>query len=189
MQEGSESDAPRIDMLSDSAMMWRPRKIAAPDLARDFAVTAQAFADSFVQYIAAEEMALDADILAHRRRETCAAVWASIEATFAASGFTDAERAIVLPLVRDSLLPFWHKHCGSVDVDEMLGARVTHYLRDQDRHSQLKTATSIMNGLIAALDADASRLLPVRTLTALLAHRMLSDLRRLEEIKAGCTIG
>jgi hypothetical protein len=129
------------------------------------------------------------DVLAHRRRETCAAVWAAIVATFESSGFTKKERDLVLPAVRDALIPFWHKHCGwSAQIGESLGTRAAQYLRERDPDSQLRTATRIMNELVATLDLDGARLLPVRTLTALLAHRMLTDLRRLDTLKANYSI-
>ena len=170
-------------------MMFVQRRIAALEVARDFVVTAQAFADTFVHNIAAEDARLDAAALAHRRRETCAVVWAAIIATFDASGFTETERRAVLPLVREALIPLWQKHCGrEQDLGEAFDRRAALYLRGRDPDSQLKTASRIMNEMVAALDPDAARLLPVRTLRALLAHRMLTDLRRLGEIKANYTI-
>lgn len=190
MQWGVERDAPRIAMVSESATtLWQPRRISAQEVARDFVVTAQAFADTFVQYIAAEELARDAAVLAHRKRESCAVVWAAIVATFEASGFTAADRGLVLPLVRDALMPFWHAHCGrDAQVGEALAERAAHFLRERDPDSQLKTATRIMNELMTVLDVEGAQLLPVRTLTALLAHRMLADLRRLDEVKANYSI-
>lgn len=176
-------------MQSGSHMMFVRRRIAAADIARHFVETAQTFADTFVQYIAVEDASVDAAVLLHRRRETCAAAWAAIVATFDASGFTETERTAVLPLVRQALIPFWQKHCGrDEDLSESFDKRAVHYLRGRDPDSQLKTAARIMNEVVSALDPDAARLLPVRTLTALLAHRMLSDLRRLGEIKASYTI-
>ncbi len=170
-------------------MMFVQRRIAAQQVARDFVVTAQVFADTFVQYIASDEGNLAAEVRAHRRREACAAVWASIRATFDASGFTETERLAVLPLVRAALIPFWQKHCNREEgLGELFDGRATHYLRNRDPDSQLKTAARIMQEVVAALDGDAARVLPVRTLTALLAHRMLTDLRRLGEIKANYTI-
>jgi hypothetical protein len=170
-------------------MFWQPRKMSAQDLARDFVVTAQAFADTFIQYVGAEHTEELPAVVVHRRRETCAVVWASIVATFEASGLGEEERSKVIPLVRDALIPYWRKYCMN-DLDFMSGvlARSDGYLRRLDPHSQLKTATGLMNELLANIDPVAAELLPVKTLTALLAHRMLSDLRRLNEIKSGHTI-
>lgn len=169
--------------------MWQQRVTAAKDLARDFVVTAQAFADTFIQYVGADGNGEDVVRVGHRRRETCAAVWAAIVATFDASALTEDEKVRVVPLVRETLFVYWEKYCGSES--ETLASileRSDHYLRHSDRGSQLKTATAILNELVGSLDEEGARLLPARTLTALLAHRMLSDLRRLNEIKAGYSI-
>lgn len=167
-------------------MFWQPRKLAATELAQDFAVTAQAFADTFIQYLAAEVVGDDSTILSHRRLETCAAVWASIEATFLSSALGEEDRAKVVPLVREALVPNWRKYrSGEVDFIARVIDRSREYLGHYDPSSQLKTAMGLMNELLASIDRPAAELLPVRTLTALLAHRMLADLRRLNEIKAG----
>jgi hypothetical protein len=170
-------------------MMWQHRAMRAKDLARDFVVTAQAFADTFIQYVAADGHGEMIARVGHRRRETCAAVWAAVVATFDASALTEDEKARVVPLVRETMFVYWAKYCGS-EMDTLAGIleRSAHYLRHSDRGSQLKTATAILNELVASLDEEGARLLPVRTLTALLAHRMLSDLRRLNEIRAGHAI-
>jgi hypothetical protein len=171
-------------------MFWQHRRLSADEVARDFAVTAQAFADTFVQYVAASHGGESEAVMETRRRESCALIWATIEAIFLASALNEQERDKVVPLVRDALVPQWRKYRGDRDdfitrVRERSGA----YLRHRDPVSQLRTATGFMNELIASLDGDAVSLLPVRTLTALLAHRMISDLRRLNEIKAGHVIG
>jgi hypothetical protein len=175
---------------SSEMMFWRPRRLAARDLARDFVVTAQAFADTFVQYVVAEQVGESATIVAHRSQETCAAVWASIQATFMSSALSDEEREQVLPLVQEALVPNWRKYrADELDFTARVIERASQYLCHYDPDSQLKTATGLMNQLMDSIDRPAAELLPVRTLTALLAHRMLSDLRRLNEIKAGNTIG
>lgn len=167
-------------------MFWQPRKLAATELARDFAVTAQAFADTFIQYLAAEAVGDDSMVLSRRRQETCAAVWASIEATFLSSALGAQERGKVLPLVREALVPNWSKYrSDEFDFTSRVLERAGEYLAYYDQHSQLKTATGILSELVASIDRPAAELLPVRTLTALLAHRMLADLRRLNDIKAG----
>jgi hypothetical protein len=170
-------------------MYWKPRKLAAQDLARDFVVTAQAFADTFIQYVAAEPVGESATLISNRRMETCAAVWASIIATFTSSALSDEERDKVLPLVREELVPGWRKYrAGDLDFTARVIERSRDYLRHYDPHSQLKTATGLLNEMLASIDRAAADLLPARTLTALLAHRMLSDLWRLNEIKSAHTI-
>ena len=174
---------------STESMHWEHRKLAAVDVARDFSVTAQTFADTFVQYVAADHGAEPVEALETRRRESCALIWAAVEATFAASALTEEERVKVVPLVRDSLVPAWRKYrAASDDFITRVRERSAVYLRHQDPLSQLKTANGFMNELVANLDAEAVKLLPVKTLTALLAHRMISDLRRLNEIKSGHAI-
>jgi hypothetical protein len=175
--------------VSTENMLWQHRRLSADEVARDFSVTAQAFADTFVQYVAAAHGPEPDAVVESRRRETCALIWAAIEATFLASAFTEEERMKVVPLVRDALVPGWRKY--RVDSDDFITRvreRSGAYLHHRDAFSQLKTATAFMNELVSSLDAEAVRLLPVKTLTALLAHRMLSDLRRLNEIKAGHSI-
>jgi hypothetical protein len=95
----------------------------------------------------------------------------------------------VLPLVRDALVPSWRRY--RVDSDDFVTRvreRSAAYLRHQDPSSQIKTATGFMNELVSNLDPGAVNLLPARTLTALVAHRMLSDVRRLNEIKSGYSV-
>jgi hypothetical protein len=45
-----------------------------------------------------------------------------------------------------------------------------------------------MRDLLEAIDPDAPRALPARRLAAMVAHRMLGDLQRLNEIKANHSI-
>ena len=170
-------------------MFWQHRSLSADDVARDFSVTAQTFADTFVQYLAESHGSDNAAAVDVRRRESCALIWASIEATFSASALTGGEQMKVVPLIRDSLVPSWRKYRGgSDDFITQVRERSAAYLRHQDPLSQLKTATGFVNELLANLDEETAKLLPARTLTALLAHRMLSDLRRLNELKAGHSI-
>jgi hypothetical protein len=170
---------------TSEVLFWRPRRLAARDLARDFVVTAQAFADTFIQYVVAEQIGGPTTVVSRRSQETCAAVWAAIQATFMSSALSDEERERILPLIREELVPNWRKYRGdeqefSARVIERAAQYLCHYRPD----SLLKTATGLVNLLVDSIDRSAAELLPVRTLTALLAHRMLSDVRRLNEIKA-----
>jgi hypothetical protein len=171
-------------------MFWQQRKLPADDAAREFSVTALGFADTFVQYVASTQGAASASVGEARRVEACALIVAAVQATFTASAFTREETAKVVPLVRDSLVESWHTPgADNVQFSLRVRERSDTYLRHQDSLSQLKTATRFMMELVANLDAEARELLPVRTLTALLAHRMLSDVRRLNELKSGFSIG
>jgi hypothetical protein len=170
-------------------MFWQHRKLTADELAREFSVTAQAFSDGFIQYVAAGQSGESPEIRERRHAEACALILASIEATFMASALTQAEREKVVPRVRESLSSYWCKYSpGRMDFVDRVKARACVYLQLQDELSQLKTATRMILELAANLDADAATSLPTRTLTALLAHRMLADSWRLNEIKAGFSI-
>lgn len=170
-------------------MLWQHRKLMADEVARDFSVTAQSFADTFIQFVSATCGSETAAVLESRRRESCALIWAAIKATFLSSAFTEVEREKVVPLIREALVPHWRKF--REDSDDFLAQvreRAGAYLRHHDPLSQLKTATGFMNELVAHLDAEAAQMLPLRTLTAMLAHRMLSDVRRLNQLKSGYSI-
>jgi hypothetical protein len=171
------------------SMFWQHRRLLADEVARDFSVTAQSFADTFIQYIAAGHDDESVDVVEHRGLESCALIWAAIEAIFQASAFTEDERMKVVPLVRDTLVPGWRKYRGdSDDFVTRVRQRSGAYLQHANPHSQLKTATAFMNELASNLDAETLKLLPVKTLTALLAHRMISDLRRLNQLKSGHSV-
>lgn len=181
---------PPTDVAANTEnMFWQHRKLLADEVARDFCVTAQSFADTFIQYVAAAHGGETAEVVEQRGRESCALIWAVVEATFRASAFSEDERTKVVPLVRDALVPGWRKYRGdSDDFITRVRERSGDYLRHADQHSQLKTATAFMNELVSNLDAETVRLLPAKTLTALLAHRMISDLRRLNELKSGHSV-
>jgi hypothetical protein len=167
-----------------SFFVSRP-KMRAEDLAKDFVGSALSFADTFVQYVSPATKVERLEDIQQRRRESCAAVWAAIVATFEASALTDQERARVIPLVRHQLLADWNKHCANdpAHLDE-IAERSTHYLRNHDRSSQLATATNITKDLLQAIDPAIARSVPMKRLAAMIAHRMLADLRQLNEIKA-----
>ena len=174
-------------MSTDSKMFHLPQgRMSAQELARDFVSTARTFADVFVQFVAHESEAVDAGVLLGRRREACAALWAAVVATFDASALTDQEKARIVPLVRQEMLAAWNIHCaGDPAVLYEITERSSHYLRNIDRSSQLKTATNLLKELLQSIDAEAASALPARRLAAMVAHRMLGDLQRLNEIKAG----
>jgi hypothetical protein len=177
-------------MSTDPKLFRSPLgRVSAQQLARDFVATAETFADSFIQHLVPENATEDADVLLARRREACAALWAAIVATFEASALTDREKARIVPLVRQEILAAWNKHCASdpallYDIRE----RSNHYLRNSDRSNQLATATNLMRDLLEAIDPEAARALPARRLAAMVAHRMLGDLQRLNAIKADYSI-
>jgi hypothetical protein len=177
-------------MSTDSKMFHLPQaRMSAQELTRDFVSTARTFADAFVQFIAPESAGDEAEVLLARRREACAALWAAVVATFDASALSDQEKARIVPLVRQEMFAAWNKHCaGDPAVLYDITERSNHYLRNIDRASQLKTATNLLKDLLESIDSDAAHALPARRLAAMVAHRMLGDLQRLNEIKAGHSI-
>jgi hypothetical protein len=180
----------RCGMSADSnAVDQAHASNAASEVARDFVTTANSFADSFSAYIAQRSGEVDDAMVCRRRSEACAAVWAAIVATFEASALTDQEKARIVPLVRQEMLRAWNRHCAvePTFVDK-ISSRSTYYLRHQDRTSQLTTATNIMRDLLESIDPEAARALPARRLAAVIAHRMLVDLSRLNDLKAHGTI-
>jgi hypothetical protein len=170
-------------------MFWQQPKRAADDVAREFSVTALTFAETLVQFVGAAHEGESAAVIEHRRFETCALIWATAVATFEASALSVHDRGKIQPLLRDLLVASWKKHgADETSFPPRVLERSLHYLQLQEPDSQLRTATLFINELIANLDAPTAELLPTRTLTALLAHRMLSDVRWLNEIKANFTI-
>jgi hypothetical protein len=173
-------------MSTDSKLFHLPQaRMSAQELARDFVSAARTFTDTFVQLIAPENGVDQAEVLLGRRREACAALWAAVVATFEASALTDQEKVRIVPLVGQEMLALWNKHCAGdpaflYDITE----RSIHYLRNIDRSSQLRTATNLLEDLLDSIDSGAARVLPARRLAAMVAHRMLGDLQRLNEIKA-----
>lgn len=165
--------------------MWRHGTITAQGVASTFAAASQEFAECFFAQVASAH-ADEVSIQEHWRTEACAAVWAAISATLDATNFSDEERAVLVPLVMQYMVPFWLKHCGcESDVSQMLTDRASRYLRNRQQGNLMKTAASIVSDLMeAAGTSRESRPKTGRLLTTTLAHRMLSDLQRLDDIAA-----
>lgn len=165
-------------------MSRRAKPKDAREVARDVASTANSFTDTLLQHISPDDADLDPTELQRRRRTACGALWAAIVATFEASALTDQEKARILPIVRQEMLAAWNKHCvaDSVGQEEIMD-RARLFLRHQDRSNAMRTATAIMTDLMDALDPRAVQTFTTKRLAALLAHRMLVDLRRLNELK------
>ena len=162
------------------------RGMSAAELARECGVSLNEFADDVVNLLAqldASEVTADA---AERCRESCAAVWTAMVAAIDASALTKSERDHLTPLLLDVLLPFWKKHCvDEPDIPALLAARASHYLRQRDSSSQIKTAANLVNGLMQRLGiAPTTQIALGKSLTALFAHRMLGDTHRINQVRA-----
>jgi hypothetical protein len=103
-----------------------------------------------------------------------------------ASALSKHEREQLTPMLLEVLLPFWQKRCADEPgIPGLLAERATHYLRHRDPASQIKTAASLVNGLMHRLGiAPTTQVSLGRSLTALFAHRMLADTHSINEVRA-----
>jgi hypothetical protein len=166
-------------------MPGKRRGIPASQLARDYAVSLNEFVDEVVVLLARLE-GQDASAMAPaRRREVCAAVSAAMTASLDASTLTPEEREKLDPLLNDTLLPFWSKHCASEpDAVAYIDKRAAYYLVKRDPKSQVKTAVGIVAALLDALEVAAEhRDALTRTLAPSFAHRMVADLFRINDVR------
>jgi hypothetical protein len=162
------------------------RGIPATKLARDYGMSLNEFADEVVTLLAALEATQAAASPADRCREGCAAVWAAMTAAVDASALSEEERRRIMPLMLNTLLPFWKKHCAADDdIGAMLRERSRYYLERRDAVSQIKTAANIVNRLLDTIGVAApTRPVLARTLNARFAHRMLGDVHKINDVRA-----
>jgi len=160
--------------------------MSATQLAREYAVSLNEFADDVVNLLGQLDPGeVEADA-AERCRESCAAVWTAMVAALDASTLTKAEREHLTPLLLDVLLPFWKKHCADEpDIPALLTARAAHYLQYRDPASQVRTAANLVNSLMRRLGvAPQTQVSLGKSLAALFAHRILGDTHRINEVRA-----
>jgi len=121
-----------------------------------------------------------------RRREVCAAVSAAMSFALDASTLTPEERAKLEPVLREVLLPFWNRNCGAHEgAAEYITGRSGFYLSNKVPGSQVKTAVSIVTLLVDALELPAERKSElVQSLSPSFAHRMVSDVYRLNDVRS-----
>ena len=163
-------------------MLFSQRKIPAAQLARNYAPALETFADELHEQMTSDGRTLSAD----QQREVCAAVWAAIRTTLDASALSDGERKKLAPLIFATMVPHWRKHCATeADIHEVLQQRSSHYLRNRDLASQLKTASNIVNVLMDTVgNGRSSRSARERLLATHIAYRILEDLQDLNTLKA-----
>lgn len=167
-------------------MPMNRRGVSATQLAREYGVSLNEFADDVVNLLGQlDESQVTADA-AERCRESCAAVWAAMVAALDASALTKDEREHLTPLLLDVLLPYWKKHCANEpDIPALLATRATHYLQHRDPGSQVRTAANLVNSLMQRLGiAPVMQVHLGKSLTALFAHRILGDTHRINEVRA-----
>ncbi len=163
--------------------MWQQDSNSTEQLARGFADSGSRFAKAFlakIQSASNNGLALQEKW----RPETCAAIWAAITMTFAASHFSKAEQAELLPMVRQRMAPFWGRHCGlTANEIHELGERAGRYLAPDQSDDIDRAADHIVGMLLDAVTTVvASGSSAARLLAATLSGRMLADLRRLDAI-------
>lgn len=162
------------------------RGISAAQLAREYGVSLNEFADDVVNLLAQLEPSEVMADAAERCRESCAAVWSAMVAALDSSSLSREERERLTPLLLDVLLPFWKKHCADeTDIPALLSERAAHYLQHRDPVSHIKTAANLVNSLMYRLGvAPMTQISLGKSLTALFAHRMLGDTHRINEVRA-----
>jgi hypothetical protein len=167
-------------------MDFSQRKIPADQLARNYVLAVETFADELHEQITSDGRALTDD----QQREVCAAVWAAIRTTLDASALSDRERKKLTPLIFETMVPHWRKHrANDADIHEVLHQRSSHYLRNRDLASQLKTASNIVNVLMDTVGIGwSARSAREKLLATHIAYRILEDLQDLNNIKANHVI-
>jgi hypothetical protein len=162
------------------------RGISAEQLARDYGVSLNEFADEVITLLASLPPEDARAPAADRCREGCAAVWAAMVSALDSSSLTTEERVHLTPLLLDVLVPFWRKHCADErDIVVLLQSRAAYYLRDRDPVSQIRTAAHLVGRLLQAVEVSENvRTSLATTLTASFAHRMLGDIHRINEVRS-----
>jgi hypothetical protein len=162
------------------------RGISAGQLARDYGVSLNKFADEIIVMLARlDGQGAPARSDAHRR-EICAAVSAAMSVAMDASMLAPEERAQLQPLLHQVLVPFWTKHCASDAASApFITQRAEHYTAGRVSGSQVKSAVNIVNALMDSLDVPQERRDAFsRTLSPAFAHRMVGDVYHLNDIRS-----
>ena len=122
-------------------MAGSERRISASKLARDYGVSINDFTNEVVALLARAHGDSASLRTGPGRREVCAAVSAAMVAALDASTLSDEERAKLLPLIGEVLMPFWTTHCASdSDAAAYITGRTAHYLSGRVAGSQVKSA-------------------------------------------------
>jgi hypothetical protein len=110
-----------------------------------------------------------------RRREVCAAVWTTVQAALRASLLSPGQQQFVLNALSSRLSSYWQENRWSHNsVAAEIRARASVYLRHIDSRDPVSSALGIVELLLeaTAMPAGATQ---SRTLAALIAHRITSD--------------
>lgn len=157
-----------------------PIRTAARDASRGLASIIHEVSELIAELDATELSAGPDD----RQQETCAALWAAIVISIDSSDLSPQERAVLCPAVFAFLEPVWRNRRLQEGSSLQVLSQAQKYLAHRDPRSSVATAAAIVTRLLDALHAsDTGRQLVGRRLSALLAHRMLGNTYRLNEMK------
>jgi hypothetical protein len=162
------------------------RGISASQLARDYGVSLNEFADEVIAALARLDGEGAAARSAAHCREICAAVSAAMAAALDASMLTIDERAKLQPLLHEVLVPFWTRHCAAdAEAAPYIAKRSEHYLSGRVEGSQVKTAVNIVAALLDSLEVPADKRLKFsKSLSPSFAHRMVGDVYHLNDLRS-----
>jgi hypothetical protein len=161
------------------------RGIPAKKVARDFGGSLTTYVEEVTALVGQLDDAASPLSPQDRCFETCAALWATIVISMESSALRNDERAALEPIVFSMLEPFWGKYCGTERAAfGRLRTRAQQYLALKHPRSHVNTGAAITTQLFRTLQLDerAHQVL-ARRIAALLAHRMLGDIHRLNEVK------
>jgi hypothetical protein len=163
--------------------MWQQDTNTTEQLAKGFAASGSRFAKTFLSKIQSgvnDGVALDEK----GQAEVCAAVWAAITATFAASHYSKEQQAELLPAIWKFMAPFWAKHGpGMTDGMHSIADQARRYLPVDPANDVHQVSTHIVAGLLDALYvANGAGSTAGRQLRAKLSSHMLADLGRLDAL-------
>jgi hypothetical protein len=149
------------------------------DFASLFTTSSLEFSQTFLSQVAA---AAGSSLNKNAETEICAAVWAAIRTAFDTSIMAPDDRTEMISLVAMKMAPFWLEHCPPThDIARLIQERSANYLL-APIGNVIGSAGAIVAGVVAAAGIpDSSRARATRTLTTVLAHRMFTDVRVIDE--------
>jgi hypothetical protein len=160
--------------------------MSAEELARNYGVSLNEFADEVMKLLARFDTDPPAARVSLHRLEVCAAVSAAMSFALDSSQLTPEERAQLDPLLHEVLVPLWNRHCATdANAAAYITDRANFYLARRVAGSQVKTAVNIVILLVEALKLPAERGPElVKALSPAFAHRMVADVYRLNDVRA-----
>lgn len=155
-------------------------------LAVAYVIVLHSLAETLFEHTAPARSDADSGATARRRREVCAAVWATNRVALGASTLSIEERAIMKKAIWQRLLLYWKDFCGSNgDMSEWIEKRATEYMQNRLHTGSVATASHIVEVLLDAIPiAEPARSAQLRALSGLVGHRIVSDVTHFDELKS-----